>query len=98
MENKRTFFVSSEELQLFLLLPPQRVDDGDGQPESFLRVTVGPEGVDPGAGCGDVLCEAARPLDILPVTSSSLDPSALFSPCHSGHPRVSNRELSKLPR
>lgn len=35
-----TFFVSAEELQLFLLLPPQRVDDGDGQPERLLGVTV----------------------------------------------------------
>lgn len=55
---RRTFFVSSKEFQLFLLLPPQRVDDGDGQSECFLRVAVGPQCVYPGAGCGDVLCRA----------------------------------------
>ena len=39
-EDEPTFFMSAEELQLFLLLSPQRVDDGDGQPERFLWVTV----------------------------------------------------------
>ena len=38
--NKLTFFMSAEELQLFLLLPPQCVDYGDGQSECFLGVTM----------------------------------------------------------
>ena len=48
--------MSSEEFQLFLLLPPQRVDDGDGQSERFLRVTVRSQGVDSGARSRDVFC------------------------------------------
>lgn len=39
-EDKLTFFMRAEELQLFLLLPPQRVDYCDGQPERLLGVTV----------------------------------------------------------
>lgn len=39
-EQKLTFFVSSEELQLFLLLPPQCVDYSDGQSQCFLGVPV----------------------------------------------------------
>lgn len=38
--SKLTFLVGAEELQLFLLLPPQCVDYGDGQPQCFLGVTV----------------------------------------------------------
>lgn len=53
---KQTFLVRPEELQLFLLLPPQGVDNGDGQPQRLLRVAVRPQGVHPGARCGDVLC------------------------------------------
>ena len=55
-----TFFVSSEELQLFLLLPPQRVDDGDGQSERFLWVTVRSQGVDSGARSRDVFCRTGQ--------------------------------------
>lgn len=57
-EERRTFFVSSKEFQLFLLLPPQCVDDGDGQSECFPRVAVGPQRVHPRARCRDVLCRA----------------------------------------
>lgn len=55
-EDKLTFFVSAEELQLFLLLPPQCVDYSDGQPERLLRVTVWSQGVHSGARSRDVLC------------------------------------------
>lgn len=52
--------MSSEELQLFLLLPPQRVDDGDGQSERFLWVTVRSQGVDSGARSWDVFCRTGE--------------------------------------
>lgn len=56
MQDKLTFFVSAEELQLFLLLPPQCVDYSDGQPECFLGVTVWSQGVHAGTRSRDVLC------------------------------------------
>lgn len=64
MEDELTFFMSAEELQLFLLLPPQCVDYGDGQPQCFLGVPVWSQGVHPGAGGGDVLCETEEKPDV----------------------------------
>lgn len=48
--------MSLEELQLLLLLPPQRVGDRDGQSERFLGVAVRPQGVHSGTSGGDVFC------------------------------------------
>lgn len=47
----------AEEFQLLLLLPSQRVGDGDGEPQGFPGVPVRPQGVHAGAGRGDVLCK-----------------------------------------
>lgn len=55
-EEKLTFFVSSEELQLFLLLPPQCVDYSDGQSECFLGVAMWSQGIHSGTRSGDVFC------------------------------------------
>lgn len=56
-EDKLTFFMATEKLQLLLLLPPQRVDDGDGQPKSFLGVTVRSQGIHSGTRRRDMLCD-----------------------------------------
>lgn len=100
-EERRTFFVSSEEFQLFLLLPSQRVDDGDGQSERFLRVAVGPQCVHPGTRCRDVLCRAGDAKEHCNVHPDFFvfQPAVLShaaSPCQSGHPRASKRALSWL--
>lgn len=39
-KDRPTFSVTAEKLQLLLLPPPQRVDDGDGQPQRLFGVTV----------------------------------------------------------
>lgn len=56
MEEKLTFFLSSEELQLLLLLPPQCVDYSNGQSECFLGVAMWPKGIHSGTRSGDVFC------------------------------------------
>lgn len=48
----------SKEFQLFLLLSPQGVDDGDGQSQRLPRVTMRSQCIHPGAGRGDVFCQA----------------------------------------
>lgn len=60
---KLTFLVVSEELQLFLLLPAQGVDDGDGQSQCFPWVTVRSQCIYPGAGRGDVFCDRNQTSD-----------------------------------
>lgn len=70
--------MSAEELQLFLLLPPQCVDYGDGQPECFLGVTVWSEGVHSGTRCRDVLCVTQKTFKFLPLLFSYLFNLSVF--------------------
>lgn len=53
-----TFLLMLIDFQLPLLLQPQRVDDGHGEPERFLGVAVGAQGVHPGTRSRDMLCKA----------------------------------------
>lgn len=107
---KRTFFMSAEELQLFLLLPPQCVDYGDGQSQCFFGVTMWSQCIHSGAGSRDVLCSMeGRKVkkknrhekinktfkEINKTFVIPLGPNCLL-PCQRGQPRVSNRGLSFL--
>lgn len=84
-EAKLTFLVSAEEVQLFLLLPPQRVDYCNGQPECFLGVTVWSQSIYPGTRSRDVLCgrrgRNRKDVSILPsIYLVNLPPPR--PPCH----------------
>lgn len=102
-EGTLTFFVGAKELQLFLLLPPQCVDDGDGQPERFFGVSVWSQGIHSGTRCRDVLCGKEKLFHLYSFCFFFLhlflvisNHNSSLSPCHKGHPRVSKRDESRF--